>query len=275
VLELVEQRRAAVPEHLRRGLHDVVALERRHRDERQVGELQTRGEGADLRADRVEHRLVVVDEVHLVHAHDDVRDPQQGRDEQVPPGLLDDAVAGVDEHEREVGGRGSGHHVPRVANVAGGVGEDERPARGREMPIRHVDRDPLLALGPQTVGDQGQIELDALGSAGRGDLLEGVLEDLLGVVEQPAEQRALAVVDRARGGDPQQTPVDDRSLIEGSHQKYPSRLRSSIAEFDTRSSARVCPRSVMRVAAISRTTSSSESAVEDTAPVQVMSPTVR
>ena len=42
-----------------------------------------------------------------------------------------------------------------------------------------------------------------------------------------------------------------------------------------RSSARVSPRSVMRVAAISATTSFSDFAVEATAPVQLMSPTVR
>jgi hypothetical protein len=42
-----------------------------------------------------------------------------------------------------------------------------------------------------------------------------------------------------------------------------------------RSSARVSPRSVIRVAAISATTSSSDLAFEATAPVQLMSPTVR
>ena len=42
-----------------------------------------------------------------------------------------------------------------------------------------------------------------------------------------------------------------------------------------RSSARVSPRSVIRVAAISVTTFSWEAAVDSTAPVQLMSPTVR
>ncbi len=61
----------------------------------------------------------------------------------------------------------------------------------------------------------------------------------------------------------------------GGPQKYPSRLRSSIAASDILSSARVAPRSVSREAAISVITASSVVASESTAPVQDMSPTVR
>src|SRR6185437_11857532 len=86
----------------------------------------------------------------------------------------------------------------------------------------------------------------------------------LGVVEQPPDQRRLAVVDRASRGETQNI-----------HQKYPSRLRSSMAASLVRSSARVWPRSVIRVAATSAITSATVLAVEETAPVQVMSPTVR
>jgi len=41
--------------------------------------------------------------------------------------------------------------------VAGGVGEDERASRRREEAVRDVDRDPLLALGAQAVGDGGEV----------------------------------------------------------------------------------------------------------------------
>jgi hypothetical protein len=54
-------------------------------------------------------------------------------------------------------------------------------------------------------------------------------------------------------------------------QKYPCRLRSSIAASVTRSSARVWPRSVTSVAAISATTCASVLARDSTAPVQLMS----
>jgi hypothetical protein len=61
----------------------------------------------------------------------------------------------------------------------------------------------------------------------------------------------------------------------GLGQKYPSRLRSSMAASLVRSSARVWPRSVILVTAISAMTSATVDAVDSTAPVQVMSPTVR
>src|SRR6185503_19581398 len=86
---------------------------------------------------------------------------------------------------------------------------------------------------------------------------ELVVEHLAGVVQQAADQRALAVVDRAAGDETQQ--VDLALLREelfqraghvhvagrgglhghGGHQKYPSRLRFSIAPADSASMARL------------------------------------
>jgi hypothetical protein len=90
--------------------------------------------------------------------------------------------------------------------VAGGVGDHELATRGGEVAVGDVDRDALLALGPQAVGEQREVER-AVAVAPRRRLLHGlelVGEDLLGVVEQAADQRALAVIDRARGGEAQQ-----------------------------------------------------------------------
>src|SRR5262249_61604356 len=101
-----------------------------------------------------------------------------------------------------------------------------------------------------------------VGPGDRGDL---VGEAGLGVVEQPADQRGLAGVHAAGGGEPK--------LV--AHQKYPSRFRSSIAASDSRSSARVAPRSVSRLAATSVITSATDVAVDSTAPVHDPSPTVR
>ena len=134
---------------------------------------------------------------------------------------------------------------------------NERRGRG-EVAVGDVDRDALLALGAQAVGHLREIDL------GVGDL---VGHEGLGVVEQPPDQRRLAVVDGAGGREAQQI----RRLT----QKYPSRLRSSIAASEARSSARVCPRSVRRVAAVSAITASTSAASDSTAPVIVMSPTVR
>jgi hypothetical protein len=59
----------------------------------------------------------------------------------------------------------------------------------------------LLALGAQTVGQQREVQpLDAALL----DVRELVGEHGLGVVEEAADQRGLAVVDAPRGGEAQQ-----------------------------------------------------------------------
>ena len=119
--------------------------------------------------------------------------------------LLDHALPGVDEHDRDVGRRRAGDHVARVLHVTRRVGELEAPPRGDEDAVGDVDRDPLLALGAQAVGEERQVDV-VVAAPPRGilDVLELVDEDLLRVVEQPADQRRLAVVDRARGDEPQE-----------------------------------------------------------------------
>jgi hypothetical protein len=206
-------------------MHDVVALERRDRDDLQVGDVELGRERGELPEDLVEDLLVVVDQVHLVHREHQVGHPQQGQDHGVSAGLLGQPLPGVDQHQAEVGevgGGGAGDHVPGVLHVPGCVGDDELAVRGREVAVRDVDGDALLALGPEAVGQQGQVGVVvAAGLAGRLDGFELVLEDRLGVEQQPPDQRRLAVVDRAGGGKPQQ--VHRRPAREGrdrsSHQK--------------------------------------------------------
>src|SRR5690606_7124712 len=139
------------------------------------------------------------------------------------------------------------------------------PLRGREVAVRDVDGDALLAFGAEAIGEEGEVHFSqALRRARALDADQRVFEHLLGVVQEPPDERALAVVHGAGGRDAEEV-----------HQKYPSRLRSSIAASLTWSSGRLWPRSVMRVVAISATTSWIVFAQERTAAVQVMSPTVR
>ena len=106
---------------------------------------------------------------------------------------------------RQVGSRRAGHHVARVLNVAGRVGDDELPLRRGEVPVRHVDRDALLPLRSEPVGQQGEVGVLVAAFTARAlDRLELVLEDLLRVVQQTADERALAVVDGAGGRQPQE-----------------------------------------------------------------------
>jgi hypothetical protein len=126
----------------------------------------------------------------------------------MPTGLGHHAVASVDKNHSQLARRGAGGHVPRVLLVARRIGDDELAAVGREIAVGDVDGDPLLALGLQAVGQEGQVDLTG---AGRTDLLaialhrgELVLVDHLGVVQQPADERALAIVDAAAGQEAQQ-----------------------------------------------------------------------
>ena len=86
----------------------------------------------------------------------------------------------------------------------------------------------LFALGNETVGQQRQVQRLAPTLRRALDCGKLVGENRLGVVEQPADQRALAVIDTARGKKPQHAVVERIEAFERRHQKYPSRLRSSI-----------------------------------------------
>ena len=136
-----------------------------------------------------------------------MRHAQQRDHREVATGLLEHALASVDQHDHRVGRRGAGDHVARVLHVAGAVGEDEAAVAGREVPVGHVDRDALLALGAQTVGQQCEVECavrEATLGRGAGDLLELVGEDRLRVVQQAPDEGRLAVVDGARGREAEQ-----------------------------------------------------------------------
>ena len=94
----------------------------------------------------------------------------------------------------------------RVLHVAGAVGDDELARRRRRVAVGDVDGDALLALGAQPVGDEAEVEVaDAAPLRRGGDRVELVVEELAGVDEQPADQRRLAVVDRADRREAQST----------------------------------------------------------------------
>src|SRR5690606_823859 len=84
---------------------------------------------------------------------------------------------------------------------------DELALVGGEEAVGDVDGDALLALGGEAIDQQR--EIDALVADGavtallaqRGEL---VVEDQLAVVEQPADQGGLAIIDRTAGEKAQQ-----------------------------------------------------------------------
>ena len=118
LLQVHQQGQAPVPGHVLGPVDDVVAEQGAHREEAQVGDLQAGGEGPELVPDGLVDPLVPVDQVHLVDAHRHVGHPQQGGQEGVAAGLLEQALAGVDQHQGHVGGRRPGDHVAGVLHVA-------------------------------------------------------------------------------------------------------------------------------------------------------------
>ena len=202
-LEVLEQRRPGVPRHRVGLVDDVVAAERRDRNRAHVVEPEPRRELGELAHDLVEPLLRVVDQVHLVDREDDVRQLERRRDVRVPARLLHDALARVDQDHRKVGGRRAGDHVACVLDVAGRVRELEPPPRRHERAVRDVDRDPLLALGAEAVGEQREVDVVVAAPPRRVlDVLELVDEDLLRIEQEPADQRRLPVVDGARRDEP-------------------------------------------------------------------------
>ncbi len=205
LLEVMQQRRALPPRHPVGRVDEVVAVERGDRDRELVLDAEGGGEVVELLLDLLEPRLVEVDEIHLVDGEDEVGDGEERGDQGVAAGLLDHALAGVDEHDGDVGRRGAGHHVARVLHVARGVGELEAALRGDEAAVGDVDRDPLLALGAQPVGEQREVDVAVAAPLARLlDRLHLVDEHLLRVEEQAADQRRLAVVDGAARDEPEQ-----------------------------------------------------------------------
>lgn len=88
-------------------------------------------------------------------------DAQQRYEERVAPCLRDDSRTGVDQDDSEVGRRAAGYHVARVLLVARRVGDDELALVRGEVSVGHVDGDALLALGLQSVAEQGVVDVVA------------------------------------------------------------------------------------------------------------------
>jgi hypothetical protein len=123
--------------------------------------------------------------------------------------------------------------------VPGRVGDDVLALVGGEVAVGDVDRDALLALGGETVEEQREVEILALRpDAARVGLERGelVLEQELRLPQEPADERALAVVDGAARDEAQEALV--LVLVEvgedvlgdevGLAQKYPSTFFFSI-----------------------------------------------
>ena len=82
------------------------------------------------------------------------------------------------------------------------VAQQDASTIGIERAVGNVDRDALLALCAQTIRQQRQVDAFAATLAtGLFDGLDLVAAEMPGLVEQAANQRALAIIDRADSND--------------------------------------------------------------------------
>ena len=122
----------------------------------------------------------------------------------MPAGLRQQTFARIDQQDRGIGVRRGRHHVAGVLLVTWRVREQDTPSRRRHMTISDVDGDALFSFGRQPIDQKRQVE--AFGAAEAASALslqnrELVVRHGTRVVQQTAEQSALAVVDTAAGHD--------------------------------------------------------------------------
>ena len=120
----------------------------------------------------------------------------------MPFGLDQNAVTGVDENDGQIGGGRAGGHVAGVLLVSGRVGDDEFALVGRKIAVSDIDRDALLPLVFQAVGEESQVDFFARCAEFCGVFLDGrqlIFVDHLGFVKETADESALAIIDRAAG----------------------------------------------------------------------------
>ena len=121
----MQKRRSVIPGKIVAVLHDVVALERGHRDEMDIRKIEPGDEGVVVTHDLFIFFLRPVDQVHLVHSDNNVLDTQQRTDEAVPPCLRYDPITGINQDNGQVTVGGARGHVACVLFVAGRVSDDK------------------------------------------------------------------------------------------------------------------------------------------------------
>ena len=194
-------RRSLPPRHLGGAFDDVLAMLGGDRDEVDRVEAEGLQEGRVFGDDLLVGGLGVVDEVHLVHQHDELLHAQEGEQEGVAAGLVHDAFLGIDEQEGGGGAGGAGHHVLEELLVARGVDDRVGTLLRAEEDARGVDGDVLFLLFDQGVEEEGVFELHAFDRAVLADLLHLAVGQGVGVMEEAADEGRLAVVDMADDDD--------------------------------------------------------------------------
>ena len=244
--------RPFVPGHGIRPDGDIVALSRRNRHHMQRRDPDGGQIGADIRLDRGKARGIVAGHIHLVHRHHHLAHAQQMQQIAMPARLFLHAIHRIDHQHRGGGGGRAGDHVLQELLVTGRI-DDEIGTRCRvETDLRRVDGDALVAFGLEGIQQEGPFERHAALFRHRLDGFQLAVGHRAGVVDQPSDQRGLAVIDMADDDDGQRAHPLDHALGRLAHHIYPavrSRSKASSVSLSMarplRSGTRVCSSSAM------------------------------
>ena len=97
--------------------------------------------------------------------------------------------------QRGIGLRRAGDHVAQELGVARRVDQDDVARRGAEADLAGVERDALVALGLQRVEQERPFERHAAPLADRLQRIDLAVRQAAGLVQQPSDQRRLAMID--------------------------------------------------------------------------------
>ena len=155
VLEELDQRGPGVPGHIGGALRHVIDSKRTDGDRDHLRNFEAGGCGAHNADDLFEGGMVVPDEIHLVHRDHHGSNAHQSRDGEMSVGLRAHAAVSIHQENRNIAIRGRHRHVAGVLLVAGGVGNKNPATIGQvHVPVGDVDRDALLTLGFETIGQE-------------------------------------------------------------------------------------------------------------------------
>ena len=208
---MVDQRFSVIPRRLGRGRsRDIVTLKARDRNGSETFDSNLVSKGLIIGNDLVEGVLAVIDKIHLVHRQHQMLDAEQMREIAVPPRLDEHTLARIDKDNRQISGRGARDHIARILLMTRSIGDNELALFGCEEAVGNVDCYALLALGRQSVDQQCEVNFVALRALRlavglkRGQL---IFKDHLAVIQQPPDQRALAIIHAAAGDEAEQLLV--------------------------------------------------------------------
>ncbi len=193
-IERLQHGRALVPLRRRRLARDAVAVARGDRDDGGGRQPQAFEMRADLMGDLAEARRIEADAVHLVDHHRHLPHAEQMQEIAVAPRLVAHALARVDEEKRGVGLRRAGDHVAQKLRMTGRVDQHDIARARAQMDLARVDGDALVALRLQRIEQERPLELHPAPRAHGLQRVELALRQIARLVQQPPDQRRLAVV---------------------------------------------------------------------------------